>query len=419
MKIGRFTIALLVFVMCCGCLRSFSTTSPKSVSQRTTAEPTSTARPVDSVASAQQSALPKGAPPLPIFPLILNYDYETKYFMQWIAGCPQYSMITASVSKEEPATIEIVLTENGTGKRTYYSNSEGKAKGLVQAGLNAHFVKIDFKTGEDADERPAFAFGFPDEHGVPIRWRFVASGASSDRGAGARIQAVKAGLLVSYNELGTVAAPSALVQVGDKSYEVEQWDEISKPPYFVGFHGTYSEGITLGVLLNGSENWRVQSAPTDLSEGSKWTLIDDRKFVRQLQITARRGDELTITELADKTPWARTVELVVKVNDQGFALKSMTEKAGINSMRITFTPELNLFSTTGAGLTEHAFQIDQNAHQKVLQGTATLEGQGSTLTLKLRPKLDGSQSRQTVVPKDYVMTSAISTGANGYKIEVH
>lgn len=419
MKIGRFTIALFVFVLCCGCLRSFSTTSQQSTNQQTTAESTPTAQAADPATSAPQSATQKGAPPLPIFPLILNYDYETKYFVQWIAGCPQYSMISASVSKDDPITLQIVLTENGTGKRIYYSNSEGKVKGLLQAGLNAHFVKIDFKTGEDADERPAFAFGFPDEHGVPIRWRFVAYGASSDRGAGARIQAVKAGLLVSYNELGTVAAPSAVVQVGDKSYEVEQWNEISKPPYFVGFHGTYSEGITLGLLVNGSENWRVQSAPTELSEGAKWTLVDDRQFIRQLQITGRRGDEFTITEISDKTPWARTVELVVKANEHGFALKSLAQKAGVSAMRISFTPELNLFPTAGAGLSEHTFQLDQNAHQKVLQGTVTLEGQGNTLTLKLRPKLDGSQSRQNVVSKDYVITSTISTDAKGYKIEVH
>src|ERR1700730_7093846 len=161
MKIGRFTIALFVFGMGCGCLRSFSTASPHSANQRIAAHSTSIGQAAESAPSGPQSATQKGTPPLPIFPLILSYDYETKYFMQWIAGCPQYSMITGSVSKEDPATVQIILTENGTGKRTYYSNSEGKVKGLVQAGLNAHFVKIDFKTGEDADERPAFAFGFP------------------------------------------------------------------------------------------------------------------------------------------------------------------------------------------------------------------------------------------------------------------
>ena len=404
MKMGTFIIVLFVFATCGARLPGVSKS-----------------RPAGDLAfvAAQTTGAQKVATPFPIVPLILNYDYETKYFVQWIAGCPQYSMIMASVGKGDQPRIQIVLTEKDSDRRIYYSNSEPDVKNLVQAGLTAHSVKIDFKTGEDSEERPAFAFGFPDEHGVPIRWRFVAAGQSSDRAAGPRIQAVKAGLLVSYIELGTVAGPSALVQVGDKSYEVEQWDAVSKPPYFVGFHGTISEGMTIGMLLNGSENWRVQSAPKEWDEGAKWVLVDDRKFVRQLQITARRGDELTITEISDKTPSARGVELVVKANEQGFALKSMTQRTGVNSMRISFTPALDLFSTTGAGSSEHTFQIDQNAHQKVLQGTVTLEGQGNTLTLKLRPKLGGSQSRQTVVPKDYVITSAISTDANGYKVEVH
>jgi hypothetical protein len=252
---------------------------------------------------------------------------------------------------------------------------------------------------------------------MTIRWGFVAYGPSSDRGAGPRIQAVSAGLLVSYNELGTTAAPSAVVQVGDKSYEVEEWPEISKPPYFVGYRGTFSEGITLGMLLNGSENWHLQSAPTELSEGAKWILIDDRKFVRQLQITAKHADELTISELADKTPWERAIEMVVKFDGQHFALKSMTQKAGTNSMRISFSPELNLAAQSGAAATEHTFQIDENAHQKVLQGTATLEVQDGTLILKLRPRIEGS--RQTAVAKDYVITSAITMGVSGYKIDVY
>lgn len=418
MKLREFTIVLVLLIVCVACMRSLSRTSAQAATQQIATISSRESQAGDSHALGQPSIARTITPPLPVFPLILNYDYETKYFMQWIAKCPQYSMITGSVSKGEPAIIQIVLTESGTGKRTYYSNSQDTVKGLTQAGLNAHFVKIDFKTGEDADERRVFAFGFPDEHGSPIRWGFVANGASSDRGAGPRIQVVSAGLLISYNELSTTAAPSAVVQVGDKSYQVEEWPEISKPPYFIGFRGTFSEGITLGMLLNGSQTWRGQSAPTELSEGAKWILIDDRKVVRQLQITAKHGDELTITELVDNSPWARAVQMVVNFDGHNFALKSMTQKAGTNSMRISFTPELNLVTTpSGTATTEHTFQIDENGHQKVLQGSATLEAQGGTLILKLRPKVEAS--RQTVMPKDYVITSTITTDATGYKLEVH
>jgi hypothetical protein len=348
--------------------------------------------------------------PLPVFPFIVNYNYETKYLIQWIAGCPQYSMISASISKQDPATIEIVLTETETARRSYYSNSEARVKSLTQTGLNAHLVKIDFQTGADAEDRPAYAFGFPDEHGVPVRWRFVAYGESSDRGAGPRIQAIKTGLLVSYHERGSVAAPSSLVQVGDKTYEVEQWNEISKPPSFVAFRGTVSDGLTLGLLLYGQENWRVQSAPAGLNVGAKWTLIDDRKFVRQLEVTARQGDDLTITETGDKS---KAVEMIVKTSDQGFAIKSMTQKSGANAMRITFTPEVNLFATPAPA--EHTFQIDENNHQKVLQGSVTVETHEGNLVLKLKPRVDNSQ---VGLPRDFMLISTVSLNPAGYNLEV-
>jgi hypothetical protein len=353
--------------------------------------------------------------PLPVFPLIINYDYETQYFMQWIANCPQYSLISASVSKGEPQTIQMVLTETTTGRRNYYSNSDSKVKLLKQAGLNAHLVRIDFKTGQDNDDRPVFAFGFPDEHGIPIRWGFVANGPSSNRGAGPRVQAVNGGVLVSYNELGTTAAPGALVQIGAKSYQVEEWPEISKPPYFIGYRGTYSEGIALGVLLKGAENWQIQSAPTSLSEGARWTLVDDRKFVRTLQVASRRGDELIISELVDKASFGSGIEMTVKLDGNHFALKSISQKAGVNSLRMSFVPELRL-SAEQSAVTEHTFQIDENSHQKVLQGAATLEVLNGNLVLKLKPK--AANNRQVTLPKDYVLTSTIKVNPSGYSLEV-
>ena len=351
---------------------------------------------------------------LPIFPLKMNYDYEKTYMMQWIAGSPQYSMIAGLIAKEDPSVVQIVLTETRTERRVYYSNSEYRVKGLTQAGLTAHFAKIDFKIGHDNEDRPLFAFGFADEHNVPIRWGFVAASAGSDKGAGPRIQAVKDGLVICYNEIGTVSGESSVVQIGDKSYDVERWDEISKPPYFVGYRGTYSDGLTMGMLITGAENWQVQSAPSGLSDGAKWTLVD-KKNVRELQVTSHYGDEWTITEIVPKATWARYLEMVVKSSAQGFALKSMTSRTGNDSMRITFAPEI---SFSAPSTSEHSFQVDQNDHQKVMVGTATIEGQGGKMTLKLQPKVENSGSRQPGIEKGYVLTSTITAESKGYKIDV-
>jgi hypothetical protein len=223
-------------------------------------------------------------------------------------------------------------------------------------------------------------------------------------------------LLVSYHELGTTAAPASLVQVGDKSYEIEEWPEISKPPYFVGYRGVFSEGMALGILLQGVENWRVQTAPSELTQGAKWILINDKNVTRELQIVARRGDELIISEVTDKTQWARGIDMVVSSTAQGFALKSMTRKSGADSMRISFTPSLSLSSQGGPA--EYSFQIDEQAHDKVIVGSATVEGKDGAFILKLHPKLEGL-GRQSNVQKGYVMTSTITTDANGYRLEVH
>ncbi|HZS46210.1 MAG TPA: hypothetical protein VFC63_14135 [Blastocatellia bacterium] len=419
MKLHKFVFICLLMLAAIGCLNAQSPSREKADHYKTAPVSTPESLRDNSSTVTIPSVTQASGVPIPIFPLIISYDYETKYFVQWIAGCPQYSMIigTINAAKDGAPVVEISLIETATGKRVNYSNSEARVKAQTQVGLTAHFAKIDFQTGEDTEQRPAVAFGFADEHNVPIRWRFVVYGPSSDKGAGPRIQDLKNGLLVSYNDLGSTSASSSLVQIGDKSYEVEEWPEISKPPYFIGYRGTFSEGIALGTLLNGVENWRVESAPKELNQGAKWTLVNDKNVTRQLQITAKHGDELTISEIPNQSPWARSIELVVKSTPQDFALKSMTRRAGTDYVRVSFTPELN-FSATSSATTEHTFQIDEHTHDKVLIGNVTLEAKNGRFTMKLHPKLD-SLSRLSIVQKTYEMASNIAVEPNGYRIEVH
>ncbi len=365
---------------------------------------------VNPITRAQQSGAKANPVPLPVVPLIVEYEYAPQYFMQWISDDPQYSMIEALVSKSTPPIYQIILTEKGSGRQVYYCNSEAKVKALAGERKEAHFTPIDFKATESA-AAPTYGFAFRDARGKPIIWRFIYGSQVSERGAGLTPRPNPPGLLLTYRNRGSVAGEGTAVQIGDRVNEAEVWKEISSPPHFIAYRGSYTEGMNIGTFPLGKETWRVTSAPSELREGAEWKLTSDRGRGRTLRITARKGDELTITESGSQTTSA-TLELNALAAPQGLALRSMLLKSGLGTMRIAFTPELQIrLDSAAANNTEVAFQIDQGNHEKVAQGNVSLERQGDRMLLRLQPKSpDWARSRG--------LMTAINLDAAGYTIEV-
>lgn len=363
------------------------------------------------IARAQQPVAKANQVPLPVMPLIVEYEYVPQYFMQWISDDPQYSMIEAQVSKSNPPIYQIVLTEKGSRRQVYYCNSEAKVKALVSVGNEAHFTPIDFKATESDAASPTYGFAFRDARGQPIIWRFIFGSQVSERGAGLTPRPTTPGLLLTYRNRGSVAKEGTAVQIGDRVSEAEVWKEISAPPHFIAYRGSYTEGMNIGTFLLGKETWRVTSAPSELREGAEWKLTSDRGRERTLRITARRGDELTITESGSQTTSA-TLELNALATPQGLALSSILLKSGLGAMRITFKPELQIrLDSAAANNTEVAFQIDQGNREKVAQGSVFLERQGNRMLLRWQPKSpDWARSRG--------LNTAINLDATGYTIEV-
>jgi hypothetical protein len=363
-------------------------------------------------AGAQQPTGRTNQTPYPIVPVIVEYEYAPVYFSQDIDDNPHYSSIIAIVSKSTPPVYKIILAEKETKRRVYYSNSEAKVKALAREGKEAHLATIDYKVIQTVGQRPTHGFGFRDKRGQPILWRFIPASTPSKLGAGLTPLSKVPGLRLEYRDLGTAAGAGTAIQIGDKVSEAAPWPEISSPPYFIAYHGSYTEGRHIGALPLRNESWRVVRAPKELSEGAQWTLVNENGMERKMQIAARRGDDLTINEIGDETGDSTAYVLNVRVSPQGFALRSILLKSVGRVMHITFNPELSLAPEASSPISgEVTFQIDQGDNKKLVQGVVTTERQGNILRLRWQPKSpDWAKSRR--------LDSAIKLDDGGYSIEV-
>jgi hypothetical protein len=339
--------------------------------------------------------------PFPVIPIIAGYEYVSHHFIQWLNDHPQYTRIEASVSDAKPPILCLVLTEKG-GRRVNYSNSAAKVEALSRTGQEARLAKIEYRATNDFGQLPAHEFGFTDERGQAVRWRFTMAAPASERGSGLTPQETGRGWLLIYRDLGSAAGEGTAVQIGGKVSEAEPWTEISAPPYFVAYRGAYAEGQNIGIFMPGRQNWRVTAAPKELKEGEEWILTDERGGSRRLKITARRGDELTISgTLAPSNNL-----LTLQARQRGLALRSITLGSGAKMMRLSFTPDLDLSAAASS-----AFQVDFNGRNKILHGNVTIERKGDAAHLRWQPKSpDWAKSR--------IIDSTVVLNSNGYMIEV-
>lgn len=280
--------------------------------------------------------------PIPIVPVIAEYQFAERYFMQWIDNHSQYATIEAIITTAKPLVAQMILTEIESQHRTYYTNNEAKAQALKREGKQVFVTPIDFKvTDGGVAEMPRFGLGFQDRHKQAILWRFIPTTRPSERGAGLTPRPTALGLQLGLRTLGTMAGEGTAVQIGEQVYEAAPWPQVSNPPYFIAHRGSITEGLDFGWLHVGQETWKVIAAPDALQKGAQWKLVNDLGRERTLHITALEGDEATITETGAETS---VVQMKARFTTESFALRSLQFAHGKHAMRITFTPELNLTS---------------------------------------------------------------------------
>ena len=352
----------------------------------------------------------------PVVPMIIEYDFAPLYFSQWNLDDPHYSRISAIATEGDAPCYVVILSERSPERQIYYSNLEPKVAELKRAGKTAHKTAIDFRIWKEVEQPSTYGFGFKDIQGRTILWRFTPASRPSERGAGLTPLPSVPGLRLDYSELGTTAGGGTAVQIGDRVSEARPWPEISAPPYFVAFQGSHSEGRHLGALKLGIERWRIISAPNvksaiELREGATWKILEVNGRELIMSVTARRNDEVTITQIQESAIGLPKLTIVARVMAQGFALREIRQTLGTRSMRIAFTPELNLTNASGSFPTEVNFEIDEGDHRRIAHGVVKLESQGAINHLQWTP-------RAPAWTKSLAFTSTIRSDGDGYVLEV-
>ncbi|NOT58894.1 MAG: hypothetical protein HOP19_01580 [Acidobacteria bacterium] len=311
--------------------------------------------------------------PLPIVPLLIEYEYAPLYLMQFLTGHARYTQIEAVISKSDA---QVILVEKD-GRRVWYANTEAKVKALTQAGREAHLAAIDYQAIAGEAGRQTHGVALRDKHGQVIRWRFIPASEPSERGAGLTPLGNVPGVRLNYRDLGTLAGAGTAVQFDNQLIEAEPWPERSSPPYFSGYRGSLTLGLHSGTIALGREEWRVTLKPDSLREGAEWKLTNQFGRERRWRVTALRGDEVTMTESDG------TLTLNARVAAEGLALRALQFGQGKQMMRIAFSPELDFAS---GGKPTVTFQIDQSNQQKLAHGTVSVEKQGGGVSLRWQVK---------------------------------
>jgi len=362
------------------------------------------------IANAQ--ILPEKKLPIsfPLIPFIVEYEYAPYYFSQDIYEHPQYSLIEAIFEPDKPSSLQLVLTEKETKKRTFYCSSEATVKMRTLEGKEAVLSKIDFKTAPESNELPTYDFAFRDKQGQPILWRVIPTSRPSVRGVGLPPRAAASGLRLEYRDnIGTHVGEGTIVKIGDKLFEAVPWAEISSPPYFYAYHGSFTVGQHIGALSLGVEKWRATTSPNELKEGAEWVFTGERGRKRIFRITANNKDELTVGETTGQEAESTSISFVIHNTPQGFAMRLLQLKNHGRQMQIVFSPELPLYLAVSDRI-EVAFTVSQGKVDKVASGTITVERISEKLRLRWQPKSpDWAKSR--------VLETLIKFAPDGYELE--
>lgn len=346
---------------------------------------------------------------LPIFPVIAEYEYAPVYLGQDIKNHSQYAEIKAIFDPVDASSVEIILIEKTTKKRIFYCNSESNFRKRKMQGYDANFVKIDFKPSVSNDQLPIYGFGFQDKKGQPVLWRVIPTGKPSNRGAGINGVDDDSALRIEYRDFGTTVGEGTAVKIGDKIFEAEPWTEISSPPYFYAFHGTFTIGRHLGALRLGNENWSVTSRPNKLKKGEKWILTNGKGLKRTLKIVSDHQNELVIDEINPTFKNASQRRIVLHMTPKGYNLRSVKMNNRKKEMHIKFEPELPIQTSSSTDF-EGEFMINQGEKKSVITGTIIRKQiSANSISLNWMPKSPNWA-------KSNPLEAVIRFEANGYSI---
>ncbi|HEY6392632.1 MAG TPA: hypothetical protein VIX89_15225 [Bryobacteraceae bacterium] len=303
----------------------------------------------------------------PLLPLLVRYEFIPEYFVEWLRDSPDYSMIEAYVYRGGPEPIyRVGLVDKKTGKRVNYCNAAAMVARLKQDGDEAYQTPIDFEAPAPADLRrgATFGFGLQTKDKQRVLWRLILTSEVSPAGEGLTDTPRFPGLLLMYRERGTAAWEGSAVQIGDRVYEAEPWKEISSPPYFVAYRGSYTQGMHLLNFSVGRESWSTSSVPQAIQKDAEWKLQGQDSQSRVLRVE-RAGDPLRLNQVDSDPRRSAKIEL-----DATEMPRSIELADGPHLCRISFTPQPSRIG----------FQIDFGKYRGVARGNIVRETAGAKTT---------------------------------------
>ena len=228
--------------------------------------------------------------------LLFRYQYWPVQYVQWIGAELPYSMIEFDVDTTAKQPLyNVILTERVSGKRFVYANTDALVTNAKAQGDEAYKTQIAFDAAESTNVGATSTLRLSLADGKPLQWHFVQGSDISEQGAGLTPLPQVPVPVLAYREQAAVAGEGTALQIGDKVSVAEVWTEISKPPYFVAYHGAMSLGAHMTVLTPGKEKWTVASAPAELKPGQSWELEGDHGDHRTLRITKVDSGRFVIT----------------------------------------------------------------------------------------------------------------------------
>lgn len=335
------------------------------------------------------------APPPPISPVSVQYRYWPEQFVQWPSADFPYSMIEFDADPNHGKPLYSLVLTDHAGKRLYYVNDEQLLAEARAFNDTVALAKIAFERPEAAAKDATYTMRAALPDGTPVQWRFVQGSDIMEAGGGITPLPTIPVPVFAYREEGAVAGDGTAIAIGKQVSSAEVWTEISHPPYFVAYRGAYSTNAHTIVFSAGKEIWKIDSAPTSVTNGATWKLSDGNGRTRTLTILRMEGTHATIRDT--DSAYARSRRTVTATfTDKGWQIES-----------IHFVPADEEKHAVTVQFSEKEAVLNIGKKSKIAVADVEMSPSGANVTFKSPDwvKGKGTQSRVLVTKDDITIAT--------------
>ena len=172
--------------------------------------------------------------------------------------------------------------------------------------------------------------------------------------------------VLMYRGRSAVAGEGTALKIGNTVSTADVWTEISQPPYFVAYHGAFSENVDIAVFAGAGQQWTTITGPNTLAAGAEWKLKAQDGLGCSLRVQAMNGDHATIVDTDDHLP-GRTIAIEATWTNGAWSIEKLHySAAGVDAnqgLTISFAPGTN---ASGA---QSKFEVIAGRKTRIASGT--------------------------------------------------